>query len=316
MFKFGILISGASAVFLAIAPGAEARTLVAFDAASLQDAIVKAQEGDEINIAPGDYGAIFINRNNPVAPNVTLTGMSAEERPVFSSIEVNGVGDLTFRWVRVEYGPTNAPGSSYAVGIYGAANVTFEQSEILSAADGVAGNDAYGVFVRNSTNVALLRNSIHDVYRGVAVFDSDDVLVEDNSITHVGADGLVGRGLLRAKIRLNYFGEFDIMDVNGAHPDAIQIWTRGAPRASDDIVIEGNIIRRGLGDAAQGILVGGPEFITANLLIAENVIDQSMPQGILVTNVAAASIRDNTVLPTDYRTDAPGVDIRSGGVTL
>lgn len=298
---------------LIAAQGACAANIAVHDAASLEAALAAAAAGDRIEISPGSYGSISLVGRH-FAPALTLVSADALSPPVFTSIYLSNVTGLKIFGLKIVFGATQAPDASYAVYLFNGQDVQFEEMDISSADDGVAGNDAYGIFVRDSNQIKISNNHVHDVFRGAAIFDSTDVLVGRNVITDVGSDGVVGRGVVRGSISRNYFTDFDIIDPRKVHPDAIQIWPRGARRGSQDVIIDGNIIRRGNGEPSQGILIGGPEFVTKDLLIVNNVIEQSMGQGIALSNVETSEIANNTVLPHDFQRDAPGIDIRTPGV--
>ena len=307
-----------TALFCALscaASAARAATYAVFSPADLSAALGKIGPGDVVLLAPGDYGTIVLRDIHLSAP-ATIRGVFQGERPTIAAIELNDVSGFIFSDIEIVYGATQAPRTTYAVNMFNGSDILFDHVEISSARDGVAGNDAYAMFIRNSARVTVSNSDLHDVFRGVTVFDSDDVTVRRNIITGVGSDGVVGRGAVRLRILDNYFADFAIVDPTRQHPDAIQIWTRGASRASQDLEIEGNIIRRGAGDPSQGIFVGGTEFTTTNLLIARNVIEQSMGQGIAVSNLSNSTIRNNTVIPFDPDKDAPAIDARAVGATV
>ncbi len=278
--------------------------------AALRQALADAAPGDRILIAPGAYGALDL-RNRRYSPILTVTAADPASAPVFTSILLSEAGGVVLSGLRVVYGPTQAPLSSYAVNILDSADIWLSGLEISSAENGVAGDDAYGVNIRDSARVTVNDSLLHDVYRGVAVLDSDDVEIRRNIIRKVGSDGIVARGALGLSILDNYFSDFAIIDLNVQHPDAIQLWSRDAPRANQNVTIRGNLIRRGAGDPSQGIFIKTPELATRNLLIEHNVIEQSMAQGIFVENGDGVVIRDNTVIPADYLADKPGVEIRT-----
>lgn len=277
--------------------------------AELEAAVASAAPGDRLLLAAGAYGALDL-RGIRFAPAALIAAADPGNPPVFSSIYLNDVGGVAFKGVRVEYGPTQAPLTSYAVNILGSADVDLDGLEILSAQNGIAGDDAYGVNIRDSARISVRNNNIHDVYRGVAVFDSDDVAIARNRISKVGSDGVVGRGALRLSVLHNYFFDFEIIDMEVQHPDAIQLWSRDAQRPNEDILIRGNLIRRAAGDPSQGVFIKTTEIATIDLKIEENLIEQSMGQGIFAENINGARIQNNTVIPYDFRVDKPGVEIR------
>lgn len=280
------------------------------DPAALKTALASAAPGDRILLAPGSYGTLEISAAH-FSPTLTLTALDPRSPAQFASIVLDDVRGLLMTQIRVAFGPAKAPLSQYAVNVLRSADIRLDRMEIESADDGIAGNDAYGVNIRDSARVTLNENRIHDVYRGVAILDSDDVSVLRCTVQRVGSDGVVSRGAVRLSIRDNYFSDFAIIDLKVQHPDAIQLWSRGARRANKDITISGNIIRRGRGDPSQGVFVKTPEIATRNLLIEHNIIEQSMAQGIFVENADGVVARNNTVIPSNYRTDKPGIEIRS-----
>lgn len=297
--------------FFSLAAGVGAASdLTVSDPATLRGALASAASGDRILIAAGNYGA-FDLRDAHFSPAVSLEAADGAAPPVFTSFYLSDVSGLSLSGVRVVYGQTQAPLSSYAINVVRGADIVLSRMEIMSAEDGVAGNDAYGVNIRDSARISLLENTIHDVYRGAAIFDSDAIEVRRNVIRAVGSDGVVARGAVGLSILDNYFADFAVVDLEEQHPDAIQLWSRDAPRANENVTISGNLIRRGAGDPSQGIFIKTPEIATRNLLIEHNVIEQSMAQGIAVENGDGVVIRNNTVIPDDYRLDKPGIEIRA-----
>ncbi len=288
----------------------QARELNVSGPAELRAALASVSPGDRLVLAPGDYGMLDLG-HVAYAPAISIEPLDRAAPPVFTSISLSEVNGLAVDGIVVAYGVTQSPLTSYAVNILGGGDISLTAMEIYSAADGAAGNDAFGVNIRNSAHISVDGNSIHDVYRGVAVLDSDNVAVRRNVIRTVGSDGVIARGAVGLSILDNYFADFAIVDPKLQHPDAIQLWSRYALRANQDIVIRGNLIRRGAGDRSQGVFVKTPEFTTKNLLIEHNVIEQSMAQGIAVVNGDGVIIRNNTVILHGHETEKPGIEIRA-----
>lgn len=288
----------------------QARDLIITDPAEFRAALASVSPGDRLLLASGAYGSLDL-RDVVFAPAISVEPLDWAAPPVFTSINLSEVNGFSVNGIVVAYGVTQSPLSTYAVNIQGGGDISLKRMEIASAADGVAGNDAFGINIRNSARISVSDNNIHDVYRGVAVLDSDNVTVSRNVIRVAGSDGVVARGAVGLSILDNYFADFAIVDLELQHPDAIQLWSRYALRANQDIVIRGNLIRRSVGDRSQGVFVNTPEFATKNLLIEHNVIEQSMAQGIAVANGDGVVIKNNTVIPHDYQADKPGIEIRA-----
>jgi hypothetical protein len=181
---------------------------------------------------------------------------------------------------------------------------------VSSAANGVAGDDASGVVIRRASRVVLRDSRLNDVFRGVVVFDATGVEIRRTVFRAIGVDGVAARGTVGLRIVDNYFADFKNVDAVKFHPDAIQLWSRHAARANADVVIAGNLIRRGTGDPSQGVFIKTPDLRTTDLVIEENVVEQSMGQGIAVAGATGVVVRNNTVIPFDPRVDRPGIDVR------
>ncbi|MGD9800654.1 MAG: right-handed parallel beta-helix repeat-containing protein [Parvularculaceae bacterium] len=305
--RYRLALLGAS--LLAWSSSALAADVNVSSPGALSAALGAATPGDRILLAPGRYGAVDL-RSVHFSEAVTIASADMRDPAVLSSVYLNDVGGLSLESLRVEYGSTRSPLSEYAVNILGGADLSMDGLEISSAVNGAPDDDAYGINIRNSKRLKVRNSRIHDVFRAIAVFDSEDVAIDRNQISAVASDGVVARGAVRLSIVDNYFSDFRIVNPQVHHPDAIQLWSRHARRANQDVVIRGNLIRRGVGDRSQGIFVKTPEIATVNLLIEENVIEQSMGQGIYVENGNRVIIRNNSVLPQDYRVDQPGIEVR------
>jgi len=297
-------------ISLVFASGTFAADVTVLDRSALVDAIEVASPGDTILLAPGDYGTLTVNDKN-FAPALTLRAADKSNPPRFTSVKaLNGSG-LHFDGFRVAYGATAAPLTTYAVEINGVDDFVFAGSEIYSAQDDVRTNDGYGIFVRNSDNVLIEQNFIHDVFRGVAIFEVGEGIVRENLITKAGSDGIVGRGLVNVTIEANIMKDFNVIDPVAHHPDGIQIWSREALRRTQNVSIIRNVVLRGIGDPFQGILIGTNELPADGLTIENNVIHQSMPQGIYVGRAKNIVLNNNTVTAFDWENDRPGIEIRS-----
>lgn len=300
------LIAGALAAFFSKATAADFSVA---GAAELRQALAAAAPGDTIALASGHYGALDL-RQRHFSPAIAINAADPRRPPIFTSIVLIGVTGVALRGASVNYGSTVAPLSSYAINIFESADLELLNLQVMSSVNGVAGDDAYGVNVRNSRRISLRGSRISDVHRGASIFDSDDVEIRGNIIRAVASDGVVARGVVNFSVIDNYFADFNIADDARTHPDAIQIWSRHATRSSENVIIRGNVIRRGTGGPSQGVFITTPEFATNGLIIEDNLIEQSMGQGIAVMNGADVIIRRNTVIPFDAATDRPGIDVR------
>lgn len=315
--KINLICAVIGATVLSLGADAAATEHTVANPGALSAALRDAKAGDTLSLAPGDYGALVISNRDFETP-LAIVASDETRAPRFSSIKLTDVAGVTLQGLEVDAGPTAAPLSTYAVEVLRGRSVRLEGLSVGSADDGVRGNDAYGVFIRDSIRVGVENSRFNALFRGVAAFDSDDVLISRNRFTRMGSDGIVMRGARRTEISDNLITDFETIDPVKHHPDAIQIWDRGAKRASRSVVIRNNAILRGKGDAAQGIFIKTPDAPTEALIVENNVVHQSMGQGVYLNGVRDAVARNNTVAAFDWRTDRPGIEIVNpgGDVTL
>ncbi|MEL7487554.1 MAG: right-handed parallel beta-helix repeat-containing protein, partial [Pseudomonadota bacterium] len=280
------------------------------DPGELAEALSAAEAGDRLILAPGAYGALVL-KNRIFETPITIEAADPAAPPRFSSILLQDVTGAGLSDIVVEYGPTAAPRTSYAVIVQRSETIDFSAVEIRSADDAEPFNDASAFSIRDSGNVSVAASSIHDVYRGASVLESNDVIFRDNQFTHVASDGIVGGGVRRVTIVDNLFTDFIVPTDAGIHPDAIQFWDRGAARENRDIVIRGNVILRGAGDFSQGIFIKSPTLTTRNVSIEHNVVHQSAVQGVYLEGVESVSVRHNTIAPFAPADDRSGIEVRA-----
>lgn len=305
MFRYFIILLAA----FSAATGAFAAERVATNAADLHAAIENARSGDHIILESGEYGALIV-RNRQFSPPLSISAASRGAPATFQSIMMMNANGIMISEIDVVYGPSASPLTTFAVEIRGGADISLANVSIVSSRNAVRDDDANGVMIRDSARISIKDSRISDAFRGVVIFESADTEILRTSFQAIGSDGIALRGSQRVLIADNLFTEFKAVDPVKFHPDAIQIWSRHAARAAQDVVIRGNVVRRGAGDPTQGIFVKSPELPTHRLIIEENIVEQSMGQGIYVQGASGVTIRSNTIIPFDPRVDRPGIDIR------
>lgn len=295
---------------LAFAGAAEAADIEAGDARALGAALARAQAGDRILLAPGDYGDLTIGPRRGKGA-LTLAAADAGSPPVFRSVFIRDAEGVTLSDLIVAFGPAARPLADRAVEIRRSSAIRLERLHVFSAANDDASDDGYGVIVGDSGDVAVIDSRFNDLFRGAAFYDSDDARVSGNSFARIGSDGVVARGARGLTVENNTFTDFTPADPVKWHPDAIQLWSRGAARASERIVIRGNVIRRGAGAPTQGVFIKTPEIASRDILIEGNRIEQSMGQGVFVQNAAGVTIRNNTLAAVEPLMHPPAIEVRA-----
>ena len=294
---------------LAFAGAAEAADFSADDARTLDAALARAAPGDRVLLAPGTYGDLVIGPRRD-SGMVTIAAAEAAAPPVFRSIFLRDAEGVTLEGLAVIHGAATNPLSDRAIEIRRSADIRLEGLRIASAENSAPGDDATGLIIRDSRRVTVTGSRFTDVFRGAVIYDSDDVAIERNAFTRIGSDGVAARGARDLTVALNTFSDFTPADAVKWHPDAIQLWSRGAPRANERIVIRGNVIRRGAGGPTQGVFIKTPEIASRDILIEGNRIEQSMGQGIFVQNGAGVTIRENTLVAVAPVLHPPAIEVR------
>lgn len=221
-------------------------------------ALKVAKGGETIVMAPGVYPGFNVAKVKPLGP-VVITGAG------------------------VVFGPSI---------VYDCENLSFEgvafRDEIEKARN--------GLLIRISKFITVRKCEFSFLGGGVGHLSSSDLLIEHNNLHDIGADGIAGGdGCARITIRGNRFTDF--YPKVGFHPDAIQIWTAKATAETTDIVIEGNVIVRGVGGKVQGVFLGDEsagKFPYRRVRIVGNTLIGTGTNGIAVSGHDIL-IADNTV---------------------
>lgn len=323
-----------------------ANTITVSNAAQLSAALSSAGSGDTILLAGGDYGRLYMPANgfgSGFSAPVTIAAADPGNPPEFSGLDLRGVSNLTFREVTFDY--TFQAGDPlffrpFQVG-YGSANVAFTgvtfdgdtAKGVSTSADGFGTGS--GLSVTNTTGIRIENSELSGFWRGAVFSNVNNVTVIGNEIYSMRSEGLNFSAVQGAVIENNRIRDFETSPTSGDHPDMIQFWTNGTTRPSTDIVIRGNTLDIGAGDATQSIFMrndqvdrglAGAEMFYQRVTIEDNVIVNGQRNGIVVGETAGLTIRSNSVLRSDGGNvdgaDTPveipliNVASRSTGVTI
>lgn len=293
----------------------------------LDAALLSATGGEEIILAPGDYGDLsMITKGRDdfqFAETVTIRSDDPSNPAVFSSIDVRDAANVTFDGVTFDYEFENGDQIfSRPFNIMSSENVTIRNSTFDGdVAEGVSEADdgygfAIGLSVRASQGVVLENNEFHTFHRGISVSDSQDIVVTDNEVHSIRMDGMNFAEVQGVVIENNHIHDFAGSLNSTDHRDMIQFWTNGTDEPSTDIVIRGNILDIGEGTFTQSIFMrndmvdrglAGYEMFYQNISITDNVILNGHSHGIYVGETDGLVISSNTVLHNDGN-DPDGVD--------
>lgn len=238
-----------------------------------------AKPGEVIAAGPGPYGVL---RFPPMASGVTLTSADPARPAVLAAIYVNAQNGLTLSRLDV-LGPVSVGNSK---------QVILDTLTIHGPSTKIA------VLFRNDEQVTLTGAEIYETGIGVAIIDSQGVTVANNTIHDITADAIDCFGSGKVAITGNKIS--DITEVGDGHPDGIQFAPssqKTPPFPTDDILVDGNDIRRGKGAAFQGIFGGGslPDYPFTNVRVTNNLVMGDMYNGIALGGMIAPVISGNYV---------------------
>ena len=256
--------------------------LVVTTAADAIAALKTAHAGDVIMLAPGHYDGIALSNVNPTG-QVTLTSLDPTHMATMEGLSLDQCSNLTISKIDLSE-------SSVDFYVHQSKNIVADGLKV----HGMAGNDAPGVLVRESSQVSILNSDISNHGTGVGQIDSDHLLIQGNNFHNLSVDGIDGGGSSYVTIDGNKFSDFH--PGAGAHPDAIQFWTTFTTTPTHDLVITNNVVTRGDGAPVQGIFLNNENSITyENVTIKDNVIIGGAYNGIYVQQGNHVTVAHNLV---------------------
>lgn len=292
--------------------------------AELVAALAQARGGEQISLAPGDYGRLELTQYQRFAVSfpapVTLRSADPAQPARFTGMALSTAGNLVLEGL--DFTAAYRPGDSLEATPFRVIDshaIIFRNDRFTGALATVGKPEdiglptAIGLQIRSSADVTVQGTRLQRFYRGLMVVQSDRVAVTGNEVVGCRSDGMdfaADQGLTITGNRIHAFrketGTYD-------HPDMIQFWTRGTHRPSTDVVIRGNyLLAEGRG-FTQSIFIrneevdegrAGAEMYYRNLTIADNVIVNAHIHGITVGEADGLTIRNNTLIH-DAASDGP-----------
>ena len=310
-------------------------------AAQLKTALSVARDGDTISLKGGAYGDVTISGVS-FASGVTITSADAGAPASFHSLNIVGSKGLDFSGVNIDFTPTMTTYAfSSALRINTSSDISFTGGKIVGgpAINGVSpdapvgtsdstGNvlglyTGRGVSIEKSSDVTIANSDISALMKGVVLTEVTGLKVSGNAIHDTRTGMVTGVDVSNAVIENNNIYSSNPHNFSGAgdHADFIHLWTELSRQtsASENIVIRGNMIEQGDGQAILGIYLddNGNGLGFKNVDISQNVILNGNYQGMRLENVFDSSVTGNTLLQTSGEAKtAPAILLRNGSQNL
>lgn len=280
-----VLIIAAAALLGAIPLRAFATEITVRGATELQLALKAARGGERIRLAPGDYGPLEIaeRRFEP-----TLTLIAAERHAArFTLVRLEDVHGLRLENLRVA-NPDNGArfGGLFSI-LQGSSKIEVVGNRIHGPIDDFY-DGWYGIYGRDSVELTVSNNFIHDVRNGGVFFNVHESYISENVFEDLGEDSLKFGGNKGLVIE-NNTGARRVFPQPGAHLDFIQFQGSG-----ERIVLRGNIHLPELRPNTQGLFLSDAEF--HDVTIEQNIIYTGMLRGVTVSAGSNIVVRNNTLL--------------------
>lgn len=266
------------------------------NAAELNAAIAAAKGGERIRLAAGDW-PMWITRG-PAAPGAAVTLEAATRRKtVMAGVGLNYAKGLVFEGLKFK-----AATDRHVVTAGSAERLRFQDCAIVGAAeDGDAFFDrGMAATVRFSRDVVFAGCDVGDLYGGIAIGGSQRVVIENSRFASL-REGVQISDSSDVTVRGSEFTEFQPRYDLSEHPDAIQMWSRGADKGCQRVVIEGNRIVMGGQRPVQGIFFGaenGNKHV--GTVVRGNLYYGSAQWAICLAGTLDGEISGNVVLPSPH----------------
>jgi Ca2+-binding RTX toxin-like protein len=281
-------------------------SLTVSTASELNAALKSAKSGDVIYLDSGTYSGVSL-RNLSVSENVTIISKDLDNPAILKDLNIVNSNGFTFK------GLTFSPdeGGQFAFRVSDSQNIKFSNLEVHGSKNGNPQGDSSGISIMKSQNIIVENSEFYELRRGVGVAGSDGVVIEGNNFHDLQTDGVMVSDTSGIRIAGNQFSNF--FPIEGDHPDAIQFLTKGTAKSSENIVIENNVMRRGDGDAMQGIFMRDEAGTLPykNVTITNNLLVGTGYQGISISHGENLNITGNELVSYDGKTNVTWILIKN-----
>jgi hypothetical protein len=258
-------------------------------AASIAVLLASAKPGDTVVLPAGDYGPETI-QNLSFSPPVTLDARALKSTNITFQ-DITGLHVQGGAWA-------NAIGDTWAGHTWAIAvtcerchDVTFDGATVIGPPPDAPGRDfaGYGISFLDSDHVQVTNSKFTGFRMGLGFTKTSDFVATGDDFGFMTSDGIdVAQGW-RGRIEDNVFHDTHI--IAKEHPDGIQIWSRLDAPPTSDIVIRHNKVSGG----GQGISGFNEPGGYDRILIEENEVDVSYPNGISLVGARDSVVRNNHV---------------------
>lgn len=265
--------------------------IVVGSVAEFQSALKVAVGGDTISLKSGVYSNLYI-ANRDFGKGITITSADAANPAVVQGFNVTKSAGITFSNLAMTV-PDSAHDNCMQVNT--SSNIVFDSVKF----SGSAGDTAYKISpftIRGSDGVTVQNSEFTHLRVGVNALNSQNININNNYFHDIHTDGVESGGNININISNNYFTEW--RHDGDDHPDAIQFWTTGTTRSSENIVVANNTFWVGGGTAIHGLFMTDQlgNLPYKNVAVTGNVIVGAEYNGITLSHVESGTVSNNAVI--------------------
>ena len=239
---------------------------------------------------------------------IRIVAADADNPPDFQNITLNQCQNFAFEGLLFDSsGDASRTGRDF--NIYSSSNITFTDNTFTSRATGFydpADPDAMlgksVGYIASSDGFTFEGNSVSNVYMGVALTDTTNTRITDNTFTDMIGDGVRMGGAVDTLIEGNSFSHCYGSVQTFNHSDFIQVWsTHTNEQLTENLTIRDNLFNSSGGAATQSIFINHETFQDTgehyrNIVIENNTILNGHTNGIVVNYSDGVRVANNTVL--------------------
>lgn len=264
--------------------------------AQLKTALSQASGGDTIRLAPGNYGAVEISKQNYKSP-VTITSANSSNEATITKLTVRNSENIRFHDIDFK---VSGGGGGRPFSVDQSSKITFTDAKFEGTMSGGYAV-GMGLTVTNSRQITVDNSEFLKFHRGAEFRKVTDLKVVNSEVHQVAGDGMVFAQIQGGLIQGNDMHSMRGDPKSNYHKDMIQFWTTSTDAPTRDVVIRGNRIDTDDG-STQSIFFGNSmaksnkNFYWQNLTIENNTIVAGHRHGIYVEEANGLTIRNNVVV--------------------
>ena len=313
------------------------------DLTSLMTALQTAPAGSTILLAGGHYGDLSMvpGFHFNFSGNVTIKAADPNNPPVFDTIFMQGVSNVTLSGLTVKMPATDTSVShDAAVRVDGSSNIVLDNMTLTGspAINGIDASSPVGtanptgtiqglpfgdaVSINNVQNITVSNSDISYFEAGIRTSNVDGFNVLNNEIYDIRQTPIGGGNTSNVLIDGNHVHDMIPWNYGGKgdHGDYVHFWTRPNHQTTpnDNIVVTNNFFDQGDGHGIIGVYIddNGNGIGSTNVTVSNNIILTSNLTGVRFENVHGATITNNTIIsPNETAGGDPGIILTGGTST-